>query len=134
MATLRNLTENALADYLNTQTVGATAYASVVATDKPAPIIICRVAGCEEEPLQSGNYRVDCQVIVKDTAATDSTFDTISEAVRTALWISDLHTQLNAVASGLTVIGASAPHKMEYDVDDDCWVETQHVELYAMPS
>lgn len=134
MASLRNLTENALVDWLNSQTIGATAVASVVATDKTPPIVICRVVSCEEEPFQSGNYRVACSVVVKDTASTTSTFDDICEAVRGALWRDDIHDQLNTISTGLTVIAASSPHKMEYDVDEDCWVETQSLELYAYPT
>lgn len=100
--------------------------------DKTAPCVVCTVTTADEDPPFSGNYRVSCTISVKDSAAANSTMDDIADAVRDAIWKSDLATSLNAQAIGtLTVIAASAPHRIEYTQDGDCWIETQTIELYC---
>jgi len=135
MASLRSLVETALTNYLTDQSVGATVYSGLVSTDKDLPCVICQASAAEEDPIYSGNYRVECSVMVKDTAAAGSVFDAVAEAVRDALRIDNasLAAALEAQSTALTVFAASAPHRQEWSTEEDCWVENNLVELYCCP-
>jgi hypothetical protein len=137
--TLRGRVETALAGVISAASVGTTnIYKGFQSGDKGEPAVICAVKSAEEEPLRSGNYQVTAEVSVKGNAATDASgtnpltaYETLAANVRNALWIDDLKTQLQNNATGLTVFGVSAPHKIDFDTEEDCWVERHTVEIYC---
>ena len=131
MASLRSLIETALAGYISNLSLSANVYTGFDTDEKAFPAIICSAASAEEDPQGSGNYRVQCKVEVKDLASSGN-FDTLSAAVRDALNISDLNVELSS--STLTVWGQSGPIQLAWETQDDAWVETISVELYAAPT
>lgn len=133
MATIRNLIESAFKDWLDGQSLSATVYKGVSNGTKELPAVICRLADATEEPLQSGNYNCTVEIHIKSNAADDAgEHETLCAAVRDLVWADDLETQLqDASANALTVFGAAAPHRIEYEQDEDAWVEKHIVDLYC---
>lgn len=136
---LRTALEGAFTAYIDAALTTAGATATVVdghsAADKSVPLVVCSVRSIEEDPPFSGNYRATCTIEVKE--AHNTTADTLGDAVRNAIWASDLHTQLvsnKPAGAALTIWGASAAHRIEYDTSDDVWVETHTVEVICAAS
>jgi hypothetical protein len=130
MASLRELIESAFVTHLGAAGLVATITGGMSGATKDAPSVVARVASVREEPQRSGNYEAECEIIVK-SAGDITAHNTLCEAVRTSIWIDDLAAQLNASVAGLTVFGVMSPHEIDYDTDDDCWVETHKLSVYA---
>lgn len=132
MASLRKLVESAFVGYLDTLGLSATVYSGVDADTKDAPAVIVKLAQATENPQFSGDYKCTVEVSCKSIAADgDTDHDALCVAVRDALWDSDLPAYLQQEQTGLRVFGLAAPHQLNFDVDGDCWVETQTVELWC---
>jgi len=134
MATpLRRLIETAFTSYLSGQVTGTTnIYEGMDTATKASPCIICQATGAEEEPYQSGNFRVSVEITVKAIAKDGvEQFDSLCDEVRTAIAIDDIHTHLQAAVTGLTVWGTSSEMKMDWDTEEDCWIEKTQIEVYA---
>ena len=133
MATsLRSLVEEAFVDYLTAQAVATNVYAGVAAGDKAAPCVICEAVSAEEDPIDSGNFRVVVRITTKALAEDGAdAYNLTTDNVARAIYIATLPTQLNAVAVGLTVIGASTGGSYTWGVDEDCWAEAFQVEIYC---
>lgn len=132
MSSLRAKVESAVVAYLTGESVGATCYAGFSASDKAVPCVICSARSAEEDPPFSGNYRLTLVVEVKDTLD-GSDLDSVANNVRSALWADDAAAAIVSNGSELMVWGLSAPHRMEWSVEEDCQVETHTIELYCAP-
>lgn len=130
MASLRAKAENAVTTHLSDSGVTVPIYKGFAGTDKEVPCVVVVVRRAEEEPYQSGNYRVLVDIHIKGDPDA-SVFDPLAEAVRGYLWNDGLAASLQASETDFRVFGASAPHVMEWTEDGDIWVETQTVELYC---
>jgi hypothetical protein len=134
MATpLRGKVESALVSYLGAASLPTeNIFAGMASGDKTAPCVICKAQSAEEDTMGSGNFRVTCRIVAKGLAADGLTaFDTLCDAVRSAIGVNDLHAQLAAAVDGFTVWGTSANTKVEWDTDEDCWTESMEVEIYC---
>ena len=135
MATpLRGLVESAFATYL-TGAITSTPcniYAGMATGTKEPPCVICKAESGEEDPVQSGNYRVEVSVTAKGMAADGvEAFDTLCDAVREALSVDGLHDTLAAQVTGLAVWGIASEFKMEWDTDEDALTERTVFEVYC---
>jgi len=132
MASLRSLIESALSTYLEGSGATATFHQGIAAAAKDGPAVISRAVSAEEDPLTSGNYRVTCSISVRANAPDGTAaFDELAEAIRDRLWVDDLAAQLASSVTGLTVWGVAAPHRVEWDTDEDALIENHTVEVYA---
>ena len=129
---LRAAVEDALVAYLTAQSVATNIYPGFSASDKSAPCVVAEATSGEEEPMQSGNYKVTVRVVVKGLAADGiDAFNTICDATRDALQVDGLHDSLNAVATDLTVFGVASSNTISWATEEDCWTETTEVQLYC---
>jgi hypothetical protein len=131
MASLRELVESAFVELLASIDEDCTIYGGVSVETKAAPAVVVRLASATEEPVHSGNYVCSIEVHIKSIATDAAAHNALCSAVRGAIWNDELATGLQTAEPGLRVFGASAPHSIDYDTDDDCWVESQTVELYC---
>lgn len=131
MATLRNLVETALSEYLGGQIDGTdNVYPGFATGDKVAPCVICRAVSAEEEHLNSGVYRVTCRIETHAMAANGETaFDALCAEVQTALSASNLNVLLQNAATGLTVWGTAMDGRLSWDTQDDAWIEAIEIQL-----
>ena len=129
-SSIRGKVESAVAQLLTAAGVSPV-YQGFAGTDKAGTCVIAKARRAEEEPQESGNYKVTVDVFVKGPPDTDGAFDTLADAVRDALWRTDLAAQLQSYETTFTVWGATAPHVMEWTEDGDLWIETQIIELYC---
>ena len=133
MATsLRSLVEEAFADYLIAQAVTTNVYAGVAPGDKAAPCVVCEAVSAEEDPIDTGNFRVLVRITCKGLAADGaSAFNQMTDNVNRAIYVSTLPTLLQAQATGLVVIGISTGGALRWEVDQDCWTESFELEAYC---
>lgn len=125
MASLRSKVEGALTGAL--AGLGATVYAGTGSDDKVLPCIIARAASAREDFANSGNYIVTCEITVKDTAASTSTFDTICDSVRAVIKTDVFAAALSG--TDFTVFGVAAEDRVEWGTDGDSWTETRTIEI-----
>ena len=130
MASLRSKIETALAAAL--AGVGADVYQGIAADDKVLPCIIVRAVSAEEDMVNSGNYRVVCEITVKDNAGSDSTFDGLCEAVRAVVKTDEFASGLTS--DGLHVWGVAAAESVEWGTSGEAWTETRQIEIICAPS
>ena len=130
MANLRNLVESAWAGYLSASGITANIYKGFASGDKASPAVICKAVSAEETHANSGNW--DVQVKISSRASFDyglTDFDMLCNGVAALVYATDLNTQLIANQSGLMVWGTAADGRMEWDVDEDCWIENLTVSM-----
>ena len=129
MASLRSLVESALASALSGVT--ANIYTGIDSDDKELPCVICRAATCEDADPRGGRYIVTCEIIIKDNAADDSTFDAITQAVKVIVDSSTLPTSLTN--SSLFVYGFAASSVVEWGANGEAWTETRKIQIECAP-
>jgi len=127
---LRAVIESAVTDYL--AGLGIPAVTGLAVTTKAGPIVICEARSAEEDPLGSGNWRVQLAVSIRLVSEPDETADLaamsgLSLAVRNALHVDDLADLISS--DTLTVWGASASPRLEWSTEEDAWAETHALEV-----
>jgi hypothetical protein len=131
MASIRHLIEHAFKDWLDGQSLSATVFTGVSASTKSLPAVIVRLADATEEPIYSGNYNCTVEIRIESAAASGETaHESLCSTVRNLIWADDLKANLET-AGALTVFGAASPHKVEYDTEEDAWIERHTVDLYC---
>lgn len=136
MASLKNAVETVLADYLKGKVSAdpvANFYTGFDSDDRVAPAVICIADSAEEDPMRSGNYRVQCRVVVKCIAETDSQQPALADEVKSWVYASDTVSYLQSVGAtnDLAVFGYSAAPRVEWDRDQNVWSETHNLEIYC---
>ncbi len=134
MATIRYLAEQALTKYLAAAGLGVDVRAGGQNGEKEAPLVVCTVREWVEDEINLNWYRIKATVETKVIATeTPETFDALCAAVRDALRITDLGTELANAQSGIAFpLGAiSAPDNGEFSISEDMWIETRTLELYC---
>jgi hypothetical protein len=134
MPTIRYLAEQALVNYLTAASLGVDVVAGCAKADKDAPLVICTAREWAEDETGLNWYRVKCTVETKMLATSTSlAFDTLCAAVRDALRITDLGTELAGAQAGIVFAeqGISAPDAGEFTISEDAWIETRQLELYC---
>lgn len=130
MASLRSRVESALSSALAGIT-GANIYTGIDSDNKVLPCIICRAVSAEDVDPRGGRYIVTCEVITKDNAASDSTFDALCQSVSDILDASTLSASLTSAT--LFVYGLSASSRAEWGTSGDAWTETRQIQIECAP-
>ncbi len=131
MLALRKLIESAFKTYLDSQSLGATVYPGFSPEDKFTPCVICYCRDAEEDPIGSGNYRVNVAIEIKDAASAASLFDDICAATKAAIWTTDIAASLMGSPTSFQVWGVAAESKIEWETADDLWIERHTMQLYC---
>lgn len=132
MASLRSLVESAWSAYLSAGGISANVYTGFDSNDKTSPAVICKAVSAEEDPIGSGNFKVQCEISTR--AAFDcglTAFDSLCDAVNSLVTVNDLHAQLSGSVSGFTCWGTAAEGRKEWDTEEDCWVEKLTAVIYC---
>lgn len=129
MASLRSLVETALATALDG--VCDNIYIGIDSEDKVLPCVICRAASCEDVEPTGGRYLVTCEIIVKDNAADDSTFDDITQSVKAIIDSSTIASAMTG--EELFVYGVASASSVEWGYSGEAWVETRKIQIECAP-
>lgn len=138
MATsLRSQVEEAWRNYLKPRVpaVRDNVFAGISNGDKAAPCIICEAISAEEDPIDSGNFRVSCRITCQGMAADGvDSFNETTDGVARSVYVSGLPSLLQGATTGLVVIGVSTGGSFKSQIDLDCWSEALELEVYCSMS
>lgn len=119
--------------------IQATIYTGKDFEEKQAPMVGCGAETAREDPVDTGNYWVDVEIVIKSMAPADqldnndpkSTSDDLTASVLAVLDVDDLAGQLSSAIEDFHVFGFDADKGMESSQDGDAWVETWKRRVYC---